>query len=206
MPITGRGSTGSSRQWRRALQRWSRGVERSRQRSRGAGAGLSVLAVTGGPGFASARLAAGYTEDLGAASAERRRSACPPCQAVRALPRVQRAARIGRSDRARPPSRRGLCASGAPRAHCNEAAARRRRACPHSRPRRAARVGGAGACTAAVRISPSYFQGQAVLSRVAAGGRGNREAREARARAWALAPDGLDPKVVELLLGAGKPK
>jgi tetratricopeptide (TPR) repeat protein len=50
----------------------------------------------------------------------------------------------------------------------------------------------------AVRISPGYFYAQAVLARVSAGS----EAREARARAWALAPDGLDPDVLVMLLGA----
>ena len=54
---------------------------------------------------------------------------------------------------------------------------------------------------AAVRIRPSYFLGQAVLANVAAHGRKNAEARMARDRAWALAPDGFDPKALELLLG-----
>jgi tetratricopeptide (TPR) repeat protein len=54
---------------------------------------------------------------------------------------------------------------------------------------------------AAVRISPTYFYGHAVLSRIAADGQGSPEAREARERAWALAPDGVDPAALALLLG-----
>jgi tetratricopeptide (TPR) repeat protein len=51
----------------------------------------------------------------------------------------------------------------------------------------------------AVRISPGYFYAQAVLAKVSPPGP---EAREARSRAWALAPDGLDPDVLVMLLGS----
>jgi tetratricopeptide (TPR) repeat protein len=50
----------------------------------------------------------------------------------------------------------------------------------------------------AVRISPGYFYAHAVLARVS----GGLEAREARAKAWALAPDGIDPDALVMLLGA----
>jgi hypothetical protein len=33
----------------------------------------------------------------------------------------------------------------------------------------------------------------------------NAEARAARERTWALAPDGLDPKAIKLLLGESRP-
>src|SRR5262249_41842474 len=54
---------------------------------------------------------------------------------------------------------------------------------------------------AAVRISPRYFYGHVVLSKIAARAHEEREARDARARAWALAPDGIDPIDLEMLLG-----
>jgi len=56
---------------------------------------------------------------------------------------------------------------------------------------------------AAVRISPGYFYGHVVLSQIASRAHADREAREARARAWALAPDGVDPIDLELLLSGG---
>jgi tetratricopeptide (TPR) repeat protein len=58
---------------------------------------------------------------------------------------------------------------------------------------------------AAVRVSPNYFRGYVVLAKLAAASHAQREARDARERAWALAPDGFDPVELELLLGdAGK--
>jgi len=42
-----------------------------------------------------------------------------------------------------------------------------------------------------------------VLSQIASRAHADREAREARARAWALAPDGVDPIDLELLLSGG---
>jgi tetratricopeptide (TPR) repeat protein len=56
-----------------------------------------------------------------------------------------------------------------------------------------------------VRIAPASFYAHAVLSKLAPGGENGREAREARARAWALAPDGLDPNILVLLLGGSAP-
>jgi len=57
---------------------------------------------------------------------------------------------------------------------------------------------------AAVKTWPGYFMGQAVLANVAMHSGKNAEARTARERAWALAPDGLDPKAIKLLLGESR--
>jgi tetratricopeptide (TPR) repeat protein len=58
---------------------------------------------------------------------------------------------------------------------------------------------------AAVRISPGYLRGQIALANVAARAHRDVEARVARDRARALVPDGVDPRIVERLLGRPEP-
>jgi tetratricopeptide (TPR) repeat protein len=62
------------------------------------------------------------------------------------------------------------------------------------------------AACAAARINPDYFYHQAVLSRFAAHAKRAEEARVARTRALALAPEGLDPNTLELLFTQASPR
>jgi len=62
------------------------------------------------------------------------------------------------------------------------------------------------AARSAARITPDFFYHQVVLSRLAARHKRPDEARVARTRALALAPEGLDPSTLELLLTQVPPR